>query len=210
MTSIFVSPNGNDSPHCGNSSQPCQSFDFAISLARQKGPNSTTISAANGNYTLAKSYMFTNLVNFGLVGQSLDPDLVEITCETNVSLSFVLSDNIFFEGIKLLKCGGWHRSSVGAKKPYRGLEGVNFKTALDFRYCRNIRLSNVDISSSPGLGLNCYDCGGFVNFTHSLFADNKAHLSNTTSMNENLKKKWLHRLCLFRRRCLSGSRSLWT
>ena len=188
MTSIFVSPNGSDSPHCGNSSQPCQSFDFAISLARQKGPNSTTISAANGNYMLAKSYSFTNLVNFGLVGQSLDPDLVEITCETNVSLSFVLSDNIFFEGIKLLKCGGWHRSAVGAKKPYRGLEGVNFKTALDFRYCRNIRLSNVDISSSPGLGLNCYDCGGFVSFTHSIFADNKAHLSNTTPMNENLKK----------------------
>lgn len=184
MTSIFVSPNGSDSPHCGNSSQPCQSLDFAISLARQKGANSTTISAANGNYTLAKSYSFTNLLNFGLVGQSFDPDLVEITCEANVSLSFILSDSIFFEGIKLQKCGGWHRSSVGAKKPYRGLDGVNFKAALDFRYCRNIRLSNVEISSSPGLGFNCYDCGGFVNFTHSIFADNVAHRSNTTSMNE--------------------------
>lgn len=185
MTSIFVSPNGRDSPYCGNSSQPCKSFDFAIALALQKGPNSTTISAANGNYKLRKSYSFTNLVNFGLVGQSLDPDLVEITCETNVSLSFVLSDNIFFEGLKLQKCGGWHRSAVKAKKPYRGLDGVKFIAALDFRYCRNIRLSNVEISSSPGLGLNCYDCGGFVNFTHSIFADNVAHPSNTTSMNEN-------------------------
>lgn len=184
ITSIFVSPNGRDSPRCGNSSQPCQSLDFAISLARQKGANSTQISAANGNYTLAKSYSFTNLVNFGVVGQSLDPEYVEITCETNVSLSFVLSDNIFFEGIKLQKCGGWHRSSVGAEKPYRGLAGVNFKAALDFRYCRNIRLFNVEISSSPGLGVNCYDCGGFVNITNSMFADNVAHPSNTTSTNE--------------------------
>ena len=184
MTTIFVSPNGSNSPHCGNSSQPCQSLDFAISLARQNGANSTTISAANGNYTLAKSYRFTNLVNFGLVGQSFDPDHVEITCETNVTLSFVLSDNIFFEGIKLLKCGGWHRSSVGAKKPYRGLDGVNFKAALDFRYCRNIRLAKVEISSSPGLGFNCYDCGGFVNFTHSIFADNVALPSNASGMNE--------------------------
>ena len=196
MTSIFVSPNGSDSPHCGNSSQPCQSLDFGISLARQKGANSTTILAANGNYTLAKSYKFTNLVDFGLVGQSLNPDYVEITCETNVSLSFVLSDNIFFEGIKLQKCGGWHRSSVGSKKPYRGLDGVNFKAVLDFRYCRNIRLSNVEISSSPGLGVNCYDCGGLVNITHSMFADNVAHSSKTTLMDEstntNGSKKYVY------------------
>ena len=184
MTSIFVSPNGRDSPHCGNSSLPCQSLDFAISLASQKGANSTKISAANGNYALAKSYSFTNLVNFGLVGQSIDPDDVEITCETNVSLSFVQSDNIFFEGIKLQRCGGWHRSSVGAKKPYRGLDGVKFKAALDFRYCRNIRLSNVEISSSSGLGVNCFDCGGFVNITHTIFADNVAHPSNITLMDE--------------------------
>ncbi|KAJ7363215.1 hypothetical protein OS493_011496 [Desmophyllum pertusum] len=178
-----------DSPNCRNRSEPCQSLDFAISLARRLGANSTQISAEKGNYTLAKSYKFTNVESFGLVGQGLHPEDVEITCATNVSLSFVFSDNIFFEGIKLQKCGGWHRSSAGAKKPYRGLKGVNFKAALDFRYCRNIRLVNVEISSSPGLGVNCYDCGGLVNFTHSVFSDNTALYSNATFMNESPNAK---------------------
>ena len=189
ITTISISPKGNDTENCGNSSQPCLSLDFAISRARQNGANSTQILAAKGNYSLVKSYSFSNVVNFGLVGQSSNPDDVEVTCETNVSLSFILSDNIYFKGVKLQKCGGWHRSSVNADKPYRGLNGVSFKTALDFRYCRNIRLFNVEISFSPGLGVNCYDCGGFVNFTNSVFADNVALHSNTTFMNGSLKSK---------------------
>ncbi|KAL9973300.1 hypothetical protein ACROYT_G019732 [Oculina patagonica] len=191
MTTIFISPNGRDSKGCGNSSQPCLSLDFAISLARQNGANWTQISAAKGNYSMKNSYSFTNVVNFGLVGERLNPEDVEVTCETNVSLSFILSDNIFFEGIKLHKCGGWHRSSVNAKKPYRGLDGVNFRAALDFRYCRNIRLTNVEISFSPGLGLNCYDCGGLINFTNSVFADNVALYSNTTFSNTSSASKGL-------------------
>ena len=186
IRNIFVSPSGSDGKTCGNESQPCQSVDFAISLARERGANSTQITAAKGNYTLAQSYSFTNVENFGLVGQGSTPDDVQITCKTNVSLSFILSDNIFFEGIMLQKCGGWHRSAVGAKKPYRGLNGVNFKTALDFRYCRNIRLDRVEISSSSGLGVNCYDCGGVVNFTNSVFADNFARYSNATQTNQSL------------------------
>ena len=129
--------------------------------------------------------------NFELVGQGAKPDDVKITCETNASLSFILSDNIFFEGIKLQKCGGWRPSAVNAKKPYSGLDGVNFKVALDFRYCRNIQFANVEISLSPGLGVNSYDVGGVVNFTNCVFADNTAandHNSTNTHEKSNAEE----------------------
>lgn len=132
---IFISPNGTDlAPNCGdNINNPCLTLDFAILVAvNQTGANSTQISAAKGNYTLINSYSFRNVNNFALVGRGSRPDDVEITCKTNASLSFILGANIFLKGIKLRKCGGWRQSSVNAKKPYSGLDGVNFKVALDF------------------------------------------------------------------------------
>lgn len=183
IRNIFVSPEGMDVKTCGKESQPCLSLDFAISIARESGANSTQIKAAEGNYTLTKSYRFTNVENFGMVGQGSTPKDVQITCKSNVSLSFVLSENIFFEGIMLQNCGGWQKSAVRAKKPYSGLDGVNFKTALDFRYCKNIRFYGVEILSSSGLAVNCYDCGGVVNFTNSAFTENTARYSNATQRN---------------------------
>ena len=113
------------------------------------------------------------MTNFEIVGNND----VEITCETNASLSFILSDTIFLDGIKFKYCGGWRTSAFNAIKPYSGLDGVKFKVALDFRYCRNLRVSNVEGSSSPGLGLNGYDVGGVVNFTNYAFVDNAAESS---------------------------------
>ncbi|KAL9973278.1 hypothetical protein ACROYT_G019708 [Oculina patagonica] len=110
---------------------------------------------------------------FGLFGNGSNRNDVRITCDANVSLSFTLSENISFEGIKLQKCGGWHQSTYGTKK-YYDIHAAKFKAALDFRYCRNLRISNVEISSSPGLGANLNNVGGCVNFTDSVFADNKA------------------------------------
>ncbi|XP_078369552.1 uncharacterized protein LOC144653438 [Oculina patagonica] len=168
---IYISPRGNDSSPC-TKEIPCKSVDVALSLA--SGLDSTRIILAKGSYTMKKSHSFTGMTTFELFGNGSNRDDVKITCDVNVSLSFILSENISFEGIKLQKCGGWHQSAVGMNKRYPDLHGAKFKTALDFRYCRNLRISNVEISYSPGLGANLYDIGGFVNFTDSVFADNKA------------------------------------
>ena len=171
-STIYISPNGNDSaPNCGDRrSNPCHSLDFVFSHRLKTGANSTQISATRGKYTLKYSHILEGVTNFGIAGN----DDVEITCETNASLSFILSDTIFLDGIKFKYCGGWRTSTVDAIKPYSGLDGVKFKAALDFRYCRNLRISNVEVSSSPGLGLNGYDVGGVVNFTNCVFVDNTA------------------------------------
>ena len=177
---IYVSPTGNDSSSLCTKEIPCKTVDVALSLA--SGLNSTRIILAKGNYTMKDSHSFKWMTSFGLFGNGSNRDDVKITCEAAVSLSFILSENISFEGIKLQKCGGWHRSSVEKKKNYPDLQGAKFKTALDFRYCRNLRIYDVEISSSPGLGANLYDVGGFVNFTDSVFADNKA--SNDSNSDE--------------------------
>ena len=172
---IYVSPSGNDSSNCSKDTQ-CQTLDRALSLA--SGLNSTRIIASKGNYSLKTSYNFTRIATFGLLGVGSSRDDVQITCDVNVSLAFTLSENITFDGVTFRKCGGWHRSLFGAKKNYPNLKGAFFKTALDFRYCRNLKISSVEISLSPGLGANLYDVGGVVDFTNSLFTDNYAANDN--------------------------------
>ena len=104
---IYVSPSGNDSQSCGNRSRPCKSLDvaFAIVLNGTGGANSTLILAAKGNYTLTKSFNFTNVNTFALVGEGSRVDEIRITCELNVSLSFILCQNIAFEAFMLHRCG---------------------------------------------------------------------------------------------------------
>ena len=167
---IYVSPSGSDSQSCGDQARPCKSLDaaFAIALAGTSGANSTLVSAAKGNYTLTKSFNFTSVDSFALVGKGSTSDEVRITCEPNVGLSFVLCQNIALEGFVLQRCGGWRESTVGINKfahARRSDQGVKFRTALDFRYCRNARFTNIEISFSPGLGVNFFDVGGVVNFT---------------------------------------------
>ena len=164
---IYVSPNGSDSANCTKDAK-C-TLDQALRLA--SGFTSSSILASKGNYSLKTSHIFTRITSFGLIGSGFRND-VQITCEPNVSLAFSLSKNITLEGLKFRKCAGWHRSTVAIEKNYPNLRGAKFKAALDFRYCRNLRMYNVEISSSPGLGVNLYDVGGIVNFTHCLFADN--------------------------------------
>ena len=188
---IYVSPCGDDTQGCGKPNQPCKSLDeaFAIALNGSGGASSTLISATKGNYTLTETFNFTHVDTFALVGEGSRSDEVTIRCESNVSLSFTLCQNIAFEGFMLHGCGGWRESTVGVNKSAhtgQSHHGVKFMTALDFRYCRNVRFTNIEISSSPGLGVSLYDVGGVVNFTDCVLADNKV-LSVNKNLNSSLQ-----------------------
>ncbi len=101
---IYVSPSGNDSSaHC-TKEIPCKTLDVALSLAY--GLSSARIILAKGCYTIKNSHNFTRMTTFGLFGNGSNRNDVRITCDANVSLSFILSENISFEGIKLQKCVG--------------------------------------------------------------------------------------------------------
>ena len=181
---IFVSPNGNDSLKCGARDQPCKSIDKAFDVALSGGANSTLINVKSGNYTMAKSFNFTNVDTFALVGdENLGSGKVRITCKPEVSISFVLCENITFERIQLHRCGGWRESTAGANKSAPigpGNRGVLFRTVLDFRYCRNAQFTNVEVSNSLGVGINFFNVGGILNLTNCAFTDNKgANYSET-------------------------------
>lgn len=163
---IHISPSGNDSSDC-TSIEPCKTLDHGLSIALKS--NSAQLMLIEGNYLLNEPYSFVNMNTFGLHGTGD----VKITCgNANVSLSFLLSNNISIERVTLQKCGGWHTSTYTLHKYFPKLQGALFKTALYFRYCRNLRVSDVEISHSPGLGANLYDVGGVVNVTNSVFANN--------------------------------------
>ena len=181
---IFVSPNGNDSLKCGARDQPCKSIDKAFDVALFGGANSTLINVKSGNYTMAKSFNLTNVDTFALVGdEDFGSGKVRITCEPEVSISFVLCENIIFERIQLHRCGGWRESTAGANESVPigpGNRGVLFRTVLDFRYCRNAWFTNVEVSNSTGVGINFFNVGGILNLTNCAFTDNKgANYSET-------------------------------
>ncbi|XP_022787662.1 uncharacterized protein LOC111327692 [Stylophora pistillata] len=180
---IFVAPNGNDSSNC-KQDQPCKSIDRAFDVAfKGSGANSTLIKVESGNYTLENSSHFTNVDTFALVGPG--DGKVRITCEPNVGISFVLCENITFERIQLQRCGGWRESPVGANNSAplgpKGNRGVLFRTVLDFRYCRNLRFTNVNVSNSPGVGINFFNVGGVLNLTNCILVDNKGANSNKSN-----------------------------
>ena len=182
---IFVSPNGNDSSKCGARDQPCKSIDKAFGVALSGGANSTLINVKSGNYTMAKSFNLTNVDTFALVGdEDFGSGKVRITCEPEVSISFVLCENIIFERVQLHSCGGWRESTAGANESVPigpGNRGVLFRTVLDFRYCRNAWFTNVEVSNSPGVGINFFNVGGILNLTNCAFTDNRGANYNETN-----------------------------
>ena len=159
---IYVSPSGSDSQSCGDQARPCKSLDaaFAIALVGTSGANSTLVSAAKGNYTLTKSFSFTSVDSFALVGKDSTSDEVRITCEPNVGLSFVLCQNIVLEGFMLQRCGGWRESTVGFNKSAhagQSHQGVKFRTALEEQLQNTRPLFFVYKSIAPVLP--CYRSG---------------------------------------------------
>ncbi|PFX34315.1 hypothetical protein AWC38_SpisGene798 [Stylophora pistillata] len=185
---IFVSPHGNDSWKCRRD-HPCKSIDRAFGEALNgSGANSTRILVKSGNYTMAKSFNFTRVDTFALAGD--EDGKVRITCEPHASISFVLCENIIFERIQLQRCGGWRESPVGANNSAplgpKGNRGVLFRTVLDFRYCRNARFTNVEVSNSPGVGINFFNVGGVLNLTNCVLADNKG--ANSSNSNGALQR----------------------
>lgn len=147
---IYVSPSGNDALCQTRPNSSCRTLDKAFMVAQSRGANSTLISVQGGHYNLTTSFNFTRLHDFALKGT----DEVVTTCYPNVSLAFVLSDNLVFANIKFSGCGNWHKCYVD--KPYRP---ALFITALYFNYCRNITMYRLRIHETPGLALNMYDVG---------------------------------------------------
>ena len=170
---LFISSAiGSDTKFCGNESVPCQTLDHVYELLSPSGFNATTLLLEKGTYSLRKSMVFTKVEDLSLIGVNSDTlesnNQAKIICEPNVSVAFLLSDNITLQDLKMVSCGGWHESAISKQNAVV----IKFKTAVHFDYCRNIWMRNVDIVGSKGHGANFYEIGGVLNMTNCVFENN--------------------------------------
>ena len=170
---LFISPNGTDTPSCGQRNDPCRTLDHVYELLLPSGFNSTVLLLDKGEYNLQKSLTFENVKDFSLFGgyDEFDSNVyVEITCEQNASLAFFLSENITLQGLKLFNCGGWQDAVISSPNA----TVFKFKTAIHFDYCRNVWMHSVHVSRSVGLAANFYEMSGVLEVTNCVFENNTA------------------------------------
>lgn len=162
---ITVSLSTGDDSKCNvsGSKTPCRTLDRAFELAA----NSTLIKIERGNYSLNGSYSFSWIKDFEVKGPDQNSQGVNVSCSGNASLSFVLSENLVFQGLTFSHCGTLRKSTVD--NPHKN---VLFVTAFYFNYCKNVQATAVDFVSSPGVAVTLYAVAS-VNFTECVFRDNK-------------------------------------
>lgn len=180
---IFVSPTGNDTvADCGSVASPCKTFDFALQKV-QSTPSSTRIFLRPGNYSLKKSFDFTQIDNFVIYGEANSRDVLISCPKHNTSLSFTLAKGLLFKGFTLDGCGGWRVSAVGRKD--WSVANPKFITALYINYCFDLTINQVNISNTPGVAVNIYSAAGTVTIRDSVFNNNVPLGSNETNISTN-------------------------
>ena len=98
---------------------------------------------------------------------------VRVTCEQNVSLSFVHSQRISVKGFEFYGCGALHYSTsrnFNVTSIYT--EFLSFKASFYIESCEDVAFSNVTIANSDGIGLAMYGTIGENNFENCEFSDN--------------------------------------
>ena len=190
-STLFLSPSGDNTRSCGKRNEPCRTLDHVYDLYFASGFNSTLLSLARGKYNLQKSLTFMNVNNFSIISKNEDdePNEVQITCGPDAGIAFFFSQNITLRGFRLFNCGAWHENAV----LYPNATTVKFKTAINFDYCRNIRMRNVDISESIGRAAHLYEIGGLLEVTNCSFQNNSADryilITNSTDRREEKEKE---------------------
>ena len=178
QSTLFISPNGRDTPSCGERNEPCRTLDHVYDLYLSSVFNSTLLSLGAGKYNLRKSLTFKNVEDFTILGENDDvgPETVEITCQTDAGFAFFFSQNVTLRGLKLFNCGGWQDNAVLLPNA----TVLKFKTAINFDYCRNVRIQNVVISGSIGRAAHLYEIGGVLEVTNCRVENNSADEHDST------------------------------
>ena len=177
---IRVSVTGDDSKCNFSDVVPCRTLDRAFEIG---ATNSTLIQIEQGHYNLSNSYNFSRIRNFTVQGEDRNAQSVNISCSPNASLSFILSEDLLFEGLTFDKCGSFRKSNVG--KPHKN---VLYVTALYFNYCKNVQATAVHFTNSPGVAVTMYTVGS-TNFTECLFKDNRPPAQNIFPANVSIDEK---------------------
>ena len=130
---------------------------------------------------LSKMLLFDSLVNVTIEGVP-GVNMPTVTCQSNDSgLYFRRIQGLTVRNLAFVGCGALQDStttdllSVGKNKT------AKFKTAVYIWICTDVRIMNIHINQSRGLGMAIFDTNGTVTINGSSFKQNQILMSETDS-----------------------------
>ena len=133
---------------------------------------STDVYIESGTYNLNISYTLEDLQNIRIRSNISKPAI--IMCHNNSGFDrgivFLRVRDLIIEHLNVTGCGMKHSSTshLAGKRTF-----ISIHSAVFIQNSTNIVMASINISSSTGIGLLMYDTNGLVNFTKSIFANNK-------------------------------------
>ena len=162
------SPLASNTTSCGNVNTPCYTFDLGLNVAQERLMEThqtaiIIILVSKGEYKHSNETngFFKEVNGLSIIGEvSNDGDiLTTITCQGKVGFSFIKTSSIKISGIIFDRCGQLQNStSYNYNEENKGF--LTFYVGLYFLYCRDVNLTFVTVSSTPGTGIVFYNIGG--------------------------------------------------
>lgn len=158
--------------NCQGQSESCSLEAVAVEIKEHSHVNVDIVIPA---IWLKSNISFANLSSLTIAGKSRQ--MTTITCKANAGILFTdISDMISLINLKMLSCG----SPISIKSSDRGM--ITYVSALSMIRCRNVKLYELDIHGSRGLGLTILDHQeGRVNITSATFKYNELPQHFTTA-----------------------------
>ena len=174
------SPLASNTTSCGKATTPCYTFDLGLDVAQEKLMEthqlSITLMISQGEqykHTSMTNGVFNEVNGLSIIGE-VDNNgkiLTTISCQGKVGFSFIKTFTIKISGIIFDKCGQLQNStSYNYNKNNKGF--LTFYVGLYFLYCRDVNLTFVTVSCTPGTGIVFYNIGGNNIIENSAFFRN--------------------------------------
>ena len=177
---IFISVHGFDDEFCLQEIPDiiyCRTLDYAFS--HTIGESDMAYHIGEGEFELPRGYSFTNVANVGFYGSSAAP--TKLVCKeelcSSAGLAFVDAHNVVLENLEIIGCGMKRNSSSSIDG---GKTRLPLKTALYFQQCSDVRLLNVSLDESTGIGVTMYDTQGRIVIKDCSFIGSTSTVGSTS------------------------------
>ena len=131
--------------------------------------NNSIIIFCSERVEISSSILLENHSNLTLQGHTSET-VLECT-KYGAGLTLIGDTEITIKNLRIVNCGCEHNSTTQSEISGTS-ETVQLSSAVYFINCSNVRLENINVSNSHGLGLVLYDTSGTVEVLHSVFSNN--------------------------------------
>lgn len=152
-------------------------FDEVVQHLPKKA---NTIISVNST-TLFSVLNFSTVTNLSIEGLE-DTEMPEVTCHsTDSGLFFSKIQGLTIRNVAFVGCGAEHDSTTTDLLSSGKNETAKFKSTLYIWKSTDVRIMNVGIYGSDGIGLVIFDTNGTVSISNSTFKCNQMQIRNNTS-----------------------------